>query len=70
MERIARAGHVTGGACFGYVNVDIHTGQLDQHGRPKRSHVERRIQPEQAAVVRRIFDLCAQASATPASPRS
>jgi DNA invertase Pin-like site-specific DNA recombinase len=37
MQRKAKAGHVTGGQCFGYRNVDI----ADATGR--RSHVERRI---------------------------
>ena len=54
MERLAKAGHVTGGRVFGYDNVDV----LTPDGR--RSHVERRIKPEEAAVVRRVFALCAQ----------
>ena len=49
MVRKARAGHVTGGRCFGYDNHRIEAG-----------HVERRVNPEQAAVVRRIFELCVQ----------
>jgi site-specific DNA recombinase len=53
MLRKARAGHVTGGRVFGYDNVEI-TGT---NGR--RSHVERRINDEEAAIVRRIFELCA-----------
>ncbi len=53
MERKARAGHVTGGRVFGYDNVDV----LGPDG--KRSHVERRINEAEAAVVRRIFELCA-----------
>lgn len=51
MTRKARAGHVTGGRVFGYDNVDV----LDAGGR--RSHVERRINETEAAIVRRIFDL-------------
>ncbi len=49
----ARAGHVTGGACFGYTNVEI--------TRPDgaRSHVERQINDREAAVIRRIFELAA-----------
>jgi len=47
MVRKARAGHVTGGACFGYDNVKVD------------GHTERRINPEHAAVIRRIFALCA-----------
>ena len=53
MLRKARAGHVTGGRVFGYDNVEI----LGADG--QRSHVERRINEAEAAVVRRIFELCA-----------
>ena len=53
MLRKARAGHVTGGRVFGYDNLEI----LGADG--KRSHVERRINETEAAVIRRIFDLCA-----------
>jgi site-specific DNA recombinase len=53
MVRKARAGHVTGGRTFGYDNVDI----MGANG--KRSHVERRINAAEAAIVRRIFRLCA-----------
>lgn len=53
MFRKVRAGQVTGGRVFGYDNVDV----LDAEGR--RRHVERRINEPEAAVVRRIFDLCA-----------
>lgn len=53
MQRKARAGHVCGGRVFGYDNVEV-TGPGGQ-----RSHVERRINDAEAAVVRRIFELCA-----------
>jgi len=53
MQRKARAGHVTGGRVFGYDNVEIVAGE------GRRSHVERRIYDDEAAVVRRIFELCA-----------
>jgi DNA invertase Pin-like site-specific DNA recombinase len=53
MQRKARAGHVTGGRVFGYDNVEIVGGD------GRRSHVERRINEPEAAVVRRIFELCA-----------
>ena len=49
LSRKARLGHVTGGACFGYENVDV----LGRDG--GRSHVERRILDPEADVVRRIF---------------
>ena len=47
MERKARAGHVTGGRVFGYDNLRVD------------GHVERRVNDAEAAVVRRIFELCA-----------
>jgi hypothetical protein len=53
MIRKARAGHVTGGRVFGYDNEPV----LGPDGH--RSHVERRINEREAAVVRRIFELCA-----------
>ena len=59
MLRKARAGHVTGGRVYGYDNIEILSGLLDAYGRPKRDHVERRPNQEQAVVVRRIFQLCA-----------
>src|SRR5207248_947834 len=49
--RKARAGHVTGGAVFGYDHVDVR----DASG--KRSHVDRQINQAEADVVRRIFRL-------------
>jgi DNA invertase Pin-like site-specific DNA recombinase len=57
MLRKARAGHVCGGACFGYRNVEITLPGPD--GRQHRQFVRREIEPQQAAVVRRIFELCA-----------
>jgi DNA invertase Pin-like site-specific DNA recombinase len=53
MSRKAKAGHVTGGRVFGYDNVAI----LGPSG--ERSHVERRINETEAAVVRRIFEMSA-----------
>jgi site-specific DNA recombinase len=54
MQRKAKAGHVTGGRVFGYDNVEI----VAADGR--RSHVMRRVNEAEAAVVRRIFELCAR----------
>src|SRR5207244_2760344 len=54
MLRKARAGHVTGGSCFGYTNIVV----TDAAGR--RSHVERRINEAEAGIVRRIFQLRAE----------
>jgi len=53
MQRKARAGHVTGGRVFGYDNVEV-VG-MDGH----RSHVERRINEAEAAIIRRMFEMCA-----------
>ena len=53
MRRKALAGHVCGGGCFGYRNREV----LGPDRR--RSHVERVIEEQEAAVVRRIFALCA-----------
>ena len=50
MQRKAKAGHVTGGRVFGYDNVEI----VGANG--QRSHVERRINEAEAAVVRQIFE--------------
>jgi hypothetical protein len=57
MVRRARAGHSTGGRTFGYRNqrvVDSISG--------RQSHVVREIDPQEAEVVRRIFELCASGS--------
>ena len=54
MKRKALAGHVTGGKTFGYDNLDV----IGPGG--KRSHVEQRINPDQASVIRRIFELRAE----------
>jgi site-specific DNA recombinase len=59
MRQKAQAGYVTGGRVFGYDNVDI-PGLPDATGRPRRSHVELRINSQEADVVRTIFRLYAQ----------
>ena len=53
LERKARAGHVTGGACFGYRNVEV----VGADGR--RSHVVQEVDQAEAAIVRQVFELCA-----------
>ena len=52
LERKAKAGHVTGGAVFGYRNVDVRD---DTSGR--RHHVVLEINSEEARIIRRIFSL-------------
>ncbi len=54
MLRKARAGHVCGGQCFGYRNVEVSTPGPD--GRPHRQFVRREVEPDEAAIV---FELCA-----------
>jgi DNA invertase Pin-like site-specific DNA recombinase len=54
--RKARAGHVTGGRVFGYDNVPITA--TDSEGRTTRHHVARQVNESEAAIVRRIFELC------------
>lgn len=54
LERKARALHVTGGRVYGYDNVEVRAPD------GRRLHVVRQVNPEQAAVVRRIFTLCAE----------
>jgi DNA invertase Pin-like site-specific DNA recombinase len=53
MFRKASRGHVCGGACYGYRNVDV----PGPDGR--RSHVDRQVYEPEAAIVRRIFALSA-----------
>jgi site-specific DNA recombinase len=57
--RKAKSLHVPGGAVYGYDNVEVPSPTPGPDGRPKRLHVVRRINPEQAAVVQRIFELYA-----------
>jgi site-specific DNA recombinase len=59
MLKKANLWHVCGGRCYGYDNVEIVSSVLDAYGRPKRDHVERKINEQQADVVRQIFRLCA-----------
>ena len=48
-----------GGRVFGYRNVHVYDG-VDQHGNPRRSHTAREVDPVEAAVVVRIFELFAE----------
>ena len=47
------------GTVYGYDNVEVVSPAPGPDGRRQRLHVVRRINPEQAAVVRRIFELYA-----------
>ena len=53
--RLFDAGRVVGGRVFGYRDVDVNG--VDRDGRPLRSHVEREVNPAEAAVVVRISNL-------------
>ncbi len=59
MLRKAKALHVTGGRVYGYDNVEVLATEPAADGRPRRLWVKRQIHDAQAAVVRRIFELCA-----------
>ena len=58
MLRKAKAGHVTGGRVFGYDNVPVEVA--GPVGSLHRSHVERKINHAEAAVVVQIFESYAQ----------
>ncbi|MDC8450088.1 MAG: recombinase family protein [Nitrospira sp.] len=51
MVRKAKQGHICGGSCYGYRNVEV----LDASGR--RSHVTRTIDPAEAETIKTIFRL-------------
>ncbi len=59
MVRKAKALHVTGGRVFGYKNKEVFAESPGPDGRRQRLYVERVIDAGEAAVVRRIFELCA-----------
>jgi site-specific DNA recombinase len=60
--KLFEAGRVVGGRVFGYRNQDVFHG-VDAHGRPLKSHVERVVDPAEAAVVRRILSSTTRARA-------
>ena len=53
MRRKAERGHVAGGIVYGYRNVEVRIGD-------RRSHVLREIHPDEAAIIRRIFQMIAE----------
>jgi DNA invertase Pin-like site-specific DNA recombinase len=60
-EGRALLGYTTGGRLYGYNNVPIEDPtRTGKYGRPEVSAVDREVNPEQAAVVTRIFTLYAQ----------
>ncbi|MGH7265673.1 MAG: recombinase family protein [Candidatus Rokuibacteriota bacterium] len=56
--RKARDGYVPGGSVYGYDNVEVVVPD-PATGKPKRLHVERRVNEVEAEIVRRIFELAA-----------
>jgi site-specific DNA recombinase len=54
----AESGHVTGAQTYGYRLAHRGVGE-GKHGADRHTHVEREINLEEAAVVRRVFELCA-----------
>jgi site-specific DNA recombinase len=59
MFRKAKALHVTGNKVFGYDNVPVYNREANPDGTQRRQHVVRKINPEQAKVVVKIFELFA-----------
>ena len=60
VEGKAISGLHTGGRCFGYRNVPIEdAARVDQHGRPLITGVRLQLREDQAAIVRRIFQMYA-----------
>jgi DNA invertase Pin-like site-specific DNA recombinase len=58
LVRKARAGYVAGGSVYGYDNGEV-TVPDTVTGKPKRLHVERRINEIEAAIIREIFEKAA-----------
>src|SRR5579872_7117341 len=60
LEGAAERGNHTGGRCFGYKNVPIESNEkLDAYGRPAIIGSRLEVDPEQAAIVGRIFTMYA-----------
>jgi DNA invertase Pin-like site-specific DNA recombinase len=59
MLRKAKAHQVTGGVVYGYDNVEVFSPTFDAEDKRKRLHVVRHINPDQAKVIGRIFELYA-----------
>jgi DNA invertase Pin-like site-specific DNA recombinase len=58
--RRVRAGQVAGAKIFGYDNVPILGAEPGRDGQPKRLYTLRKINPDQARVVHRIFTMYSQ----------
>jgi site-specific DNA recombinase len=54
--RSVKSGYVVGGRVFGYRNRKVFNG-TDIHGNELYSHTERVIEPSEAAVIQRIFEM-------------
>jgi len=61
LEGKALKGQNTGGRAYGYQHIPIeHPTEKDTFGRPKIIHVTREVDPEQAEIVRQIFQWFAE----------
>ncbi len=58
LRRKAEAGHVTGGKCYGYKNLDV-LAEPGADGRRTRLYVRREVHPPEAKALRRMFELYA-----------
>jgi site-specific DNA recombinase len=56
VEQLALNGLHTGGRVFGYRHVPIESTARDSHGRPVIAGVKLEVDPNQAAIIRRIFE--------------
>jgi site-specific DNA recombinase len=56
MLRKAKAGHVVGGKVYGYDNHNVYGDDQGIDGDRKRLHVVRRINEDEARIVRRLFE--------------
>jgi site-specific DNA recombinase len=61
VEGLAHRKLHTGGRCFGYKSVPIeHQSERDSHGRSVICGVRLEVEPQQAAIIRRIFSMYAE----------
>jgi site-specific DNA recombinase len=56
LEGQAKKGFNTGGKVYGYTSVPVYSGDKDRYGNPVAAAYEMKINPKEAAVVRRIFE--------------
>ena len=59
LVRKAKKGFNTGGIVFGYDNVPLYSNQVDEKGKPIKSHTDYKINDEQAKIIEGIFKMYA-----------